>query len=68
MGSGPEGVDEPHPRGEGARPAPQAPRRVAPEVLRHRIIPNYNATGEGITVEDVVVKLLQDVPEPSYKE
>ena len=43
-------------------------RRVAPEVLRHRFIPNYNATGEGITVEDVVVKLLQDVPEPSYKE
>jgi len=43
-------------------------RRVAPEVLRHRIIPNYNATGEGITVEDIVASLLRDVAEPSYAE
>ena len=31
---------------------------VAPAVLRHRIIPNYNATGEGVSVEDIVRHLL----------
>jgi MoxR-like ATPase len=33
---------------------------VALPVLRHRIIPNYNATGEGISVEDIIAKLLAD--------
>ncbi len=33
-------------------------KAVAPAVLRHRVIPNYNATGEGITVEDIVKHLL----------
>ena len=33
-------------------------KAAAPAVLRHRIIPNYNATGEGITVEDIVKHLL----------
>lgn len=31
---------------------------VARPVLRHRIIPNYNATGEGISVETIVEHLL----------
>lgn len=35
-------------------------RDVALPVLRHRVIPNYNATGEGISVEDVIGKLLVD--------
>jgi MoxR-like ATPase len=35
-------------------------RRGALPVLRHRIIPNYNATGEGISVEDIVQHLLKD--------
>jgi MoxR-like ATPase len=26
-------------------------------VLRHRIIPNYNATGEGVTVDQIIEKL-----------
>lgn len=34
---------------------------VAPPVLRHRLIPNYNATGEGISVEDIVNHLLETV-------
>jgi MoxR-like ATPase len=33
-------------------------KAVAPAVLRHRVIANYNATGEGITVEDIVKHLL----------
>ena len=33
-------------------------RAVAPSVLRHRLIPNYNATGEGMTSDDLVTHLL----------
>lgn len=28
-------------------------------VLRHRIIPNYNATGEGVTSDDIIARLLE---------
>ena len=34
-------------------------RDVARPVLRHRIIPNYNATGEGVSAEDLVSHLLE---------
>ncbi|MBU1693870.1 MAG: AAA family ATPase [Verrucomicrobia bacterium] len=36
-------------------------RQVAKPVLRHRVIPNYNATGEGISVEHIVDHLLEIV-------
>jgi MoxR-like ATPase len=35
-------------------------RRAAEPVLRHRVIPNYNATGDGITSEEIVRQLLKD--------
>ncbi len=35
-------------------------RSVALPILRHRVIPNYNATGEGVTVNDIISKLLED--------
>jgi len=35
---------------------------VAPPILRHRLIPNFAAQSEGISVEDVIQKLLQAVP------
>ncbi len=35
---------------------------VAPSVLRHRIILEYNARVEGLTTNDVVVTLLDEVP------
>jgi MoxR-like ATPase len=43
------------------QPAPSLEeiRRVARPVLRHRIIPNYNATGEGITVDQIIDHLLK---------
>lgn len=34
-------------------------RALALPILRHRIIPNYNATGEGITTDDIVKKLIK---------
>ena len=41
-------------------------RQAAVIVLRHRVLPNYNATGEGITAGQIVAKILGDVKEPSY--
>ena len=35
---------------------------VAPSVLRHRIILDYNARVEGLTTNDVVASLLDEVP------
>ncbi len=42
-------------------------REVALPVLRHRILPNYNATGEGIDADQLVHRLLKHVAEPDYK-
>jgi MoxR-like ATPase len=33
-------------------------REIAMPVLRHRVIPNYNATGEGVSVETIVGNVL----------
>ncbi len=41
-------------------------RRVAPQVLAHRIVPNYRATGEGLSAADLVARLLEEVPESNY--
>ena len=41
-------------------------RAAAPFVLRHRVLPNYNATGEGITAQQIVEKLLAEIKEPDY--
>jgi MoxR-like ATPase len=35
---------------------------VAPAVLRHRIVPNFNAEAEGISVEQIIQKILTLVP------
>lgn len=32
---------------------------VVPSVLRHRVIPNYNATGDGVMVEDIISHLMK---------
>jgi MoxR-like ATPase len=37
-------------------------------VLRHRLFTNFNADAEGIDVDQVIEKILQAVPEPSYGE
>lgn len=36
-------------------------KAVAPAVLRHRILPNYNATGDNISVEQIITHLLEKV-------
>jgi MoxR-like ATPase len=35
---------------------------VAPAVLRHRIIPNFNAEAEGISVDQIINKVLSLMP------
>ena len=40
---------------------------VAKSVLQHRIIPNYNATGEGISAAAIVDWLLNNVKQANYK-
>ncbi|MBS3735384.1 MAG: AAA family ATPase [Phycisphaerae bacterium] len=41
-------------------------RQAAPLVLRHRVLPNYNATGDGITAQQISERLLDETSEPSY--
>jgi len=41
-------------------------REAAVIVLRHRVLPNYNATGEGMTAGTIVEMILKEVKEPSY--
>jgi MoxR-like ATPase len=35
---------------------------VAPPVLRHRLIPNFTAQSEGVTVDDIIRRILEAVP------
>jgi MoxR-like ATPase len=37
-------------------------KTVAPPVLRHRVITNYTAEADGVTPDDLVKRLLQDIP------
>jgi MoxR-like ATPase len=39
-------------------------REVAPLVLRHRVLPNYSATGEGIDSLTIVRKIVESIQEP----
>ncbi len=41
-------------------------RSVAYPVLRHRIFTNFTADAEGVEVDEVIDKILETIPEPSY--
>ena len=43
---------------------PEDVREVAPDVLRHRVLPSYEATAEGWDGDRLVAELLQRVPLP----
>ena len=36
-------------------------------VLRHRVSTNFQAQAEGMTTEDVIQRLLNDIPEPAVE-
>jgi MoxR-like ATPase len=40
-------------------------RKVAIPVLRHRISTNFQSQAEGLTTEDIIVRLIKEVPEPA---
>ena len=40
-------------------------KRVASAVLRHRIITNFHAEAEGVGVDEVIRRLLEEVPRPA---
>ncbi len=39
-------------------------KRVAPEVLRHRVVPTYEAEAEGKSSDDLIARVLETVPVP----
>jgi MoxR-like ATPase len=41
-------------------------RKLAAAVLRHRVVVNYAATGEGIDSAAVIAEVVKKVPEPTY--
>jgi len=41
-------------------------RQATSLVLRHRVLPNYNATGEGITAQQIVEHICDEIKEPKY--
>ncbi|HIE52159.1 MAG TPA: MoxR family ATPase [Armatimonadetes bacterium] len=43
-------------------------KAVAPPVLRHRIITNFNAEAEDVDSEDIIRRMLETVPEPSERD
>ena len=43
---------------------PQDIKQVAPAVMRHRLVPTYEAEAEGVSVEDMVQRILDTVPVP----
>ncbi|MCO6457396.1 MAG: MoxR family ATPase [Pirellulaceae bacterium] len=39
-------------------------KKIAIPVLRHRISTNFQAQAEGLTTEDLILRLVQEIPEP----
>ncbi|MCU0309986.1 MAG: MoxR family ATPase [Acidimicrobiales bacterium] len=44
---------------------PQDVFDVAPDVLRHRVVPSYEALAQGLSVEQILARLLSTVPAPA---
>lgn len=47
------------------RPSPNISdiRSLALPILRHRVLPNFNAEAEGLKIEDILIQLLNEIPE-----
>ena len=41
-------------------------RKAAPLVLRHRVLPNFQAAGEGIDSVQIIKTILSEISEPAY--
>jgi len=40
-------------------------QRVAPSVLRHRVLTNFHAEAEGVGADDIIQRLVEEVPRPA---
>jgi MoxR-like ATPase len=40
-------------------------QKVAVPVLRHRVSTNFQAQAEGMTTEDIIARLLKEIPTPT---
>jgi MoxR-like ATPase len=43
---------------------PQDVTDLIPDVLRHRLVLSYEALSEGLTSDNVLVKIMQHIPAP----
>jgi len=43
---------------------PEDVKEIAPDVLRHRVVPTYEAEAQNLTSDDLVARLLERVPVP----
>ncbi len=41
-------------------------KQAAPLILRHRVLPNYQAAGEGISAADIVARVIDEISERQY--
>ncbi len=41
-------------------------RQVAPYVLRHRVLPNYQAASDGLDAGAIVARIINEISEPQY--
>ncbi|MBL8746184.1 MAG: MoxR family ATPase [Phycisphaerae bacterium] len=48
-------------------PSAEHVRRLAPAVLRHRIVLNYTAASEGVDTEQILDNLIRVIKEPEYR-
>ena len=39
-------------------------KTLAPDVLRHRVVPSYEAEAEGLTADDLIRRVLERLPVP----
>jgi MoxR-like ATPase len=42
-------------------------RRLAPAVLRHRIVPTFRAQADGVSPDDLVARAIESLPEPTAR-
>jgi len=43
-------------------------RKLAPPILRHRVLPNYYAESDGVTVDAILSQMLDSLPKPQSEE
>ena len=40
---------------------------VALPIMRHRVVPTFNAEAEGVTVDDIIIRIMKTIPRGEAK-